>query len=414
MGLDAGREFVKSSATGLVTGQSSPDAWASGRRAAAEEVFAALSRMRGVAAKAGQILAQSPGNVGPEYAERLFDLTNSVPPMGYGLVKTQIRSELGGSPRKVFRRFDNVAFAAASLGQVHRAEDHAGSALAVKVQYPGVADSVRADLRNVRVLLGPAQRLLHLADLEATFDEAEERLLEELDYRKEAQNVHSFRALFGDDHSFVIPDVRPISTRRVLVMELIHGTTIREYLATHPSERERRRYGELVLRFAWASIFRHGLLHADTNPGNYLFREDGRLGVVDFGCVQRFEMSDVESLRKIVVAACSGRDEDLHDGLVESGMLPPNSSRAIRDSLAAAMSLYFAPFAGPKHDFGRGDYVGDVQRARADFHHTLQASPGISLPSRWLFYGRHLLGCAYLLQKLGAVASYRSVLEEYL
>lgn len=254
---------------------------------------------KGVMMKVGQMLSlASPGasvatELHPIYQDALAKLYSDAPPMSPELARSVLESELGPADA-AFARFDWEPLAAASLGQVHVARLHDGRAVAVKIQYPGAAAAVAADLKNVRLmaaLLGllvsclPEPRVSF--DLRASAREMRARVGEELDYRNEMINQAEFADLYHG-HPFIrVPYVvRELCTERVLCQELAHGLSWRE--ARVADQGLRNRWAEAIWRFVYGSNARFGLLHADPHPGNYLFHEDGSVTFLDFGCVKRF------------------------------------------------------------------------------------------------------------------------------
>jgi predicted unusual protein kinase regulating ubiquinone biosynthesis (AarF/ABC1/UbiB family) len=257
------------------------------RLAAALEIFGTMGYLRGAVMKVGQFLANLPTVVPEEFAEVLSALHFEAPPMHYSLVRELFLDEFGREPEEVFASFDPRAFAAASLGQVHRARLPSGEEVAVKIQYPDIARTIRADLRSLRLLLQP----MRLAgDWRHTLDilcDIERTLLMETDYEREAQHYREARALFTPEDGVVVPKVfEEFSTKRVLTTEYLAGRHLREYLATDPCQEERDHFTRLLVLATMRPYYRAHRIFADPNPGNFLFMKDGRLGLLDFGCTR--------------------------------------------------------------------------------------------------------------------------------
>ncbi len=279
----------------------------------------AMGYLRGAAAKVGQMLAMFPELVPDQFAEMLGALHFEAPPMHYALIREQLADELGHEPEEAFAEFATEAFAAASLGQVHRARLHSGELVAVKVQYPGVARTIRADVANLRRLLFPLRLSKDWDSLNAQFGEVQTVLESETDYEREAQSLREARAAFREDDAIVVPRVfDEYSTRRVLTMELLEGASFKALLASNPPQEVRNRFGELIWRASARLYLSRRLLYSDHNPGNYLFLDDGRLGFIDFGGLKRFSDAEWARLRQAYAAMRSPDRADVLAYIQES------------------------------------------------------------------------------------------------
>ena len=261
---------------------------------AAKVIFDACTALRGTPLKLVQVLATEEELLPEAYRARFSLATHQVEPINRALVQKILRVELG-DPVSVFRDFEDVPFAAASLGQVHAATTHDGEPLALKLQYPGVAASVSSDLRLARALLRPTA----IGPLfEGCFEELGQRLAEELDYCVEAANCAWFRENLSLP-GLVVPRVYPeYGTARVIATERLTGTHLAEFLATGPTQEERNHYGQLLVDLFHLCVYELHTIHADPNSGNYLFLKDGKLGLIDFGCVVRLDGTFVRALRR--------------------------------------------------------------------------------------------------------------------
>jgi predicted unusual protein kinase regulating ubiquinone biosynthesis (AarF/ABC1/UbiB family) len=277
----------------------------------AERYAQLLGRSRGALMKAGQMLSFTPTNpaVPAEfqsiYHTALARLRDDAPPMEAELARAVLEHELGQRAESVFAEFRWEPLAAASIGQVHAARLHDGREVAVKVQYPGVAQAIRSDLKNAELLATFLSLTLGgLSPLKLSFDfrgmarELSARIAEELDYRLEAANQAEFADIYRG-HPFIhIPDVLDeLCTDRVLTQELVRG---RCWSAALTAEQELRdRWAEAIFRFTYGSNSRFCLVNADPHPGNYLFHEDGSVSFLDFGCVKRFRREHVDAMGAI-------------------------------------------------------------------------------------------------------------------
>jgi predicted unusual protein kinase regulating ubiquinone biosynthesis (AarF/ABC1/UbiB family) len=280
-----------------------------------------LGHSKGALMKAGQILSFVPTvpvvtpALMPACQTAFARLRDDAPPMPPALARSVLERELGRRTQSVFAEFDWEPLAAASIGQVHAARLRDGRAVAVKIQYPGVAEAIFCDLKNTQLLAtflsvvaGLSPRRIK-ADIRGAADEISERIVEELDYRHEATNQRKFADHYRG-HPFIhIPEViGELSTERVLTQELRTGLSWSEALTTAEQDL-RDRWGEVLVRFVYGSYLRHGLLNIDPHPGNFVFHDDGSVSFLDFGCVKRYRPQDVQLSYEIVDAAI--RDDAL-------------------------------------------------------------------------------------------------------
>jgi predicted unusual protein kinase regulating ubiquinone biosynthesis (AarF/ABC1/UbiB family) len=243
-----------------------------------------MSYLRGAVMKVGQTLANFPDIVPRQFVETLERLHYDAPPMHWALLREMVRNELGDDPENLFASFDQQAFAAASIGQVHAARLRTGEEVAVKVQYPGIGRAIGEDFRNLFLFLLPGRLNKSWEYVKNQFDDLRRRLEREADYEAEAATLARVRPLFRDDEGIVIPRVYPQhSTRRVLTMERLGGVPLLEFLARNPSQEQRDEFARKIVRAWYRMQYAGRLLYADFHPGNFLFMEDGRLGVLDFG-----------------------------------------------------------------------------------------------------------------------------------
>ncbi len=305
----------------------------------ADEALRTLGSMKGLALKIGQMVSYLDGAL-PEqyravYQSTLARLQREAPAMPWGAIEPILVEELQRPVAESFAEIEHEPFAAASIGQVHRARLRSGEAVAVKVQYPGVDRAVVADLKNVALMkslllpvLGLTGRGAMARNLDATLGEIRARITEELDYEREARMQERFRASFADDPELVIPRVfRDHSSRRVLTSEFIVGRSLAEVRAQACPE-ERDRYGALLHRFMFRSIYEFQLFNADPHPGNYLFPTDGRLALLDFGCVKEIPDWMVAAMRRYFGAALRGDAAEFDRAIIDAFKLDPAETDA--------------------------------------------------------------------------------------
>ncbi len=270
------------------------------------ELVDQLGRMRGAAMKVGQMISMVEldgldSDQQDELQRKLATLRDGVPPVPFARLEKLLRKELGAPLGTAFAEFDQRAFAAASIGQVHRATTVDGDDVVVKVQYPGVAEAVETDLRNAMLLVPLIKRLAPGLDAKAMAAEMQERIAEELDYELEAQSQRRIERLVRGHPFMCVPRVNTeLSTRRVLVSEYIEGDDFETVRRTDEAQRDR--YGEIVFRFFFGLLYRDGIALGDPHPGNYLLRPDGRVCFLDFGLLR-----DVEPAHLTAEAAIAAR-----------------------------------------------------------------------------------------------------------
>jgi predicted unusual protein kinase regulating ubiquinone biosynthesis (AarF/ABC1/UbiB family) len=292
----------------------------------AMKMVGALGQMKGAAMKLGQFASFIDTDfLPPEYAEiyqeQLAKLRTDAPSMPWEKVVTVLEEEFDDEPlSEYFSEFEEEAFAAASIGQVHRAELLDGRRVAVKIQYPGIAEALDADLRNMGTLIRLARALAPGLDAKEIAGEVRERVMEELDYEYEAQNQRSFaRAYLGHPFIYVPEVITRLSRRRVLVTELVAGVGFEE-IKELPHE-ERSRFGEIVYRGSFGSIYHLQHFNADPHPGNYLLLEDGRVAFLDFGMTKKLDREQIVLEQKVIDAAVREEPETLREALHDLGFV---------------------------------------------------------------------------------------------
>ena len=293
---------------------------------AAEQIVTVLGTMKGAAMKLGQVLSfLDVGLVPEEYREefqaKLAALRDAAPKVSFKDMRAVIEEELDDDLSEIFASFEQEPIAAASIGQVYRATLHDGREVAVKVQYPGVASAVRADMQNLGLIMRVVKRLTPGLDVKAVTEEIRLRIDEELDYELEAQNQRSLARIFRGHPFIVVPDVvTRLSRERVLVSEYVNGTGFEEL--KHYPQPDRDRLGEIVFRFFMGCLYRHHQFSGDPHPGNFLLLEDGRVAFLDFGLFKRMAAADVENELAAQRATAEGDARGVHELLGRLGFLP--------------------------------------------------------------------------------------------
>jgi len=279
---------------------------------AALQLFGTMGYLRGAVMKVGQMLANLPEVLPEQFAEVMAALHFQAPPMHYTLIREVFLDEFGREPEEMFAAFERQAFAAASLGQVHRARLHSGEEVAVKVQYPDIARTIRSDLRNLRILLQPMCMTRDWPHLLEKLADLEQMLVMETDYLQEARFAQDVRELFSPEERIVVPEVfTQYSTGRILTTEFLPGRHLDEFLSREPDQALRDHFTQLLTVATMRTLYRKRLLLADPNPGNYIFMEDGRLGLIDFGCTRLVTEAECELQHQFEAAVIAADDEKI-------------------------------------------------------------------------------------------------------
>jgi predicted unusual protein kinase regulating ubiquinone biosynthesis (AarF/ABC1/UbiB family) len=291
----------------------------------AMKLVSALGEMKGAAMKLGQLASFVDTEFLPPeyrelYQEQLAKLRTSAPPMPWSRVVKVLEEEYECDLSELFAEIEEEAFAAASIGQVHRAELLDGQRVAVKIQYPGVAEALESDLRNAGTIVRLAKALAPGLDPKAIAEELRERVLEELDYEYEAQNQRTFARAYREHPFIYVPDVYTrLSRRRVLVTEFVEGLGFPEVKELPKPDRDR--FGEIVFRFAFGSIYHLQHFNADTHPGNYILMPDDRVAFLDFGMTKKLDREQIELEQRAVDAAARKDPESLREALHDLGFV---------------------------------------------------------------------------------------------
>jgi predicted unusual protein kinase regulating ubiquinone biosynthesis (AarF/ABC1/UbiB family) len=376
----------------------------------AEDVANTLGAMKGVLMKLGQMASYVDDGLSPSVRRTLSRLQDSVPPMSAELAAQVVTEELGGPPEEVFARWDPEPIAAASIGQVHRAITHDGRAVAVKVQYPGIAETIAADLGNVALL----RRMLRITapsqDVDALLGELRERVLEELDYRREADNQRLFAAYYQGHPTILVPPiVDELSTRRVVTSELADGARFAD-LASSWSQSERDLAAETIYRFVFRSLYELHAFNGDPHPGNYLFHGGGRVTFLDFGLVRRFTADEIEPLMQMARYLCVEHDpEEFRRNLVKAGFLRADAPLTT-EQVVEHMAVFYDTVRESRPLTMTGDYSSAVVRRFFDVRSPVTTYAQI--PRSYVILQRINLGLFGLLGELTATANWRAIAEE--
>ena len=393
----------------------------------AEQVFRTLGELKGGAMKMGQAMSifesALPEEIAGPYRAQLTRLQDSAPPMSASVVREVLARELGPRWRKMLVEFDDNPAAAASIGQVHRGRWADGREVAVKVQYPGAGEALRADLRQIARLAKTVGGVLPGIDVRALVDELQERVTEELDYTLEAEAQEAFAVEFDSDPDVFVPHV-VTGTRSVLVSEWVESRSSLARLIAEGSQQERDHYAERYVRFLFAGPARTGMLHADPHPGNFriLPHDDGDagssglggLGVVDYGAVARLPERELpRSIGRLMRIAMLDDYDEVLNSLRHEGFIRPH----IRID-PAELRDYLGPFIEParteRFKFSRAWMRGQFQRLNDPREPGYTMTLRLNLPPSYLLIHRVWIGSIGVLCQLEAEAPFRDILDSSL
>lgn len=373
----------------------------------AEETYAAFSKLKGGPLKVAQMLSIDQNILPAAYQKQFAQAQYSAPPLSYPLVVRTFKQEFGQGPAEIFDTFTKSAVNAASIGQVHKATI-GDETFAVKIQYPGVAQSLKSDLRLVKPI---AMRMIGLTarEIDYYFEEVEERLLEETDYDLELKRSQELTA-----KSAHLPDVRfpryypDFSSKRILTMEWIDGVPLDQFIARNPDRESRNRIGQAMWDFYHFQVHKLREFHADPHPGNFLVTPDNELYVLDFGCVKKLEDDFYREYFQLLDMNRVLKDGEFEAMLESLGLLQASDTKAerllLRELYRESIELLSRPFQRGEFDFGDPSYVKEIYA----FSERTQTDPEIkrlntARGSRHAIYlNRAYYGLYNLLASLGA------------
>jgi len=368
-------------------------------RTSSQRVREELGSLKGAAMKLGQILSLQTKTLPEEAIRQLTGLQMQAPGMHPTLARAQFKASLGKSPEEVFRDFEEEPFAAASLGQVHRAITRNGEKVAVKIQYPAIRAAIENDFKLMRSASIPARITGHFPT--AILDEVERGFLEETDYLHEARNLDFFaQGLAGLDY-VAIPRVHwETTTERVLTMSFIEGEVVSAFLENKPTASLRNLVGERLVELYYYQLHRLRALHADHHPGNYLFQADGRIGLVDFGCVKRIAFDASSLIQGVVDKSWRQGDKEARQilALIFGSNVPYARARKMLPTLEVMAGIWHPQGEGrePGTDFGKGELLQLLGGALKKSLRDKLANP------EFAFISRAELGLYSLLHRLKA------------
>jgi len=369
----------------------------------ASVIFEALGELKGISVKVAQQIALGMPFLPQAYIDKMSESFDAIPPINKALVRKIIKTELKAYPSEVFESFSMDAFASASLGQVHLAS-YDEQKVCVKVQYPGMRESIKTDMSLISFGL---RKFAKGEDVGHIVGEIEQRLYEEVDYELEAKNYEFFKKHLQNPF-IVIPQVYPnLSTSKVLSVEFLDGVSLKEYLASNPSQEERNHYAQVIFDSFFDALYHLKAVHADPNPGNFIFLPDRKLGMIDFGCIKHINKEFLDSYNELHLDLLDGVDNDKlvvhYDKL---GMIPKGSKDEMLEFYQEVIKpldrLYIEPLKATEYKFGKDnsfakrgfEMIFEVQKKQYHSVHNIN--------EEYIFLDRTLLGYYAIFEKMEA------------
>ena len=382
----------------------------------AHRIAERLSRMRGAAMKLGQLLSlEGPDFLPPEFASALSILRAGADPMPQAQLRRVLAREYGAGWEQHFEFFDETPIAAASIGQVHRALSADGRELALKIQYPGVAQSIDSDVNNVAGLLRLLKLLPSNVDVRDTIAEAKRQLHQEADYLQEADLLERYRKLVADEPLVFVPRVhRDLSTKRILAMDYVEGEAMENLIQDGVSQSQRNAIGRLLMQLVFRELFEFRFMQTDPNFANYLYDpRSKRIVLLDFGSVRKFDMRFVGKYVKLCRAIVTNDWDGVRRAGIEVGYIERNAPPEVIESSVDLMMMTCEPLRhrGP-YDFSAS---GIPQRTReAGFDLLMRSDYLLTPPPETLFLHRKLAGSFLILARIGARVNVHALIKPFL
>lgn len=378
-----------------------------------QQIAQTLGEMKGAVMKVGQIASQVKDMLPKEVASALEVLQKESPPMPYATIRRQLIKALGDTPENLFAHFEETPFAAASIGQVHRARTKDGVECVVKIQYPGVKESCDSDLKHLKRLLKLAGLVKVSSEvMDQVFDEIRTMLYEELDYKHEADNLKLFAEYYRDHPYVVMPQlIEALSAETVLTLTLVEGDRLQDVKPPRYSQETINLIGYRIFEIFGRQIYDLGAVHSDPHPGNFAFRPDGTIILYDFGAVKKIPEATIAKLRRLVADAIEGRVDKIDHHMIAIGVRQPGAAAPEPDFYEEWLDIVMTPFrSNTPYDFAATNLhrraLGKVKRDGLKYVGTFQPSP------ETLVVNRVVTGHYWTMVELGVKASFRPLVEE--
>ena len=379
------------------------------RETHAEDLKRLLGGLKGPLMKVAQFLATVPGALPPEYAEELLELQSNAPAMGWSFVRRRMMTELGVDWLSKFNEFDQNATAAASLGQVHKAQLTTGEWVACKLQYPDMQSVIEADLAQLKLLFSVYESFNNALKTDEIQQEIDDRLREELDYGREANNLDRFSNLFASVPWVKIPKVfRAYSTQRLLTMEWLDGKNALDYVSADQSTRDE--LGKRLFQAWYTPLYKHGVVHGDPHPGNYKVQDDLSLVILDLGCIREFPGHFIHGVIELYRALQTDDQARAVHAYEQWGF--QNLTKDVIEIITQWAKMLYDPLLDDRVRLIQNDVLGQVGWETATkVHDQLSQAGGIRPPREFVFMDRAAVGIGSVLMRLQAKQNWHQLFE---
>ena len=378
----------------------------------ASDLRAALGGLKGPLMKVAQILATIPDALPKEYVNELSHLQADAPSMGWLFVKRRMKAELGEDWLSHFKEFEKKASAAASLGQVHFAEDNDGQKLACKLQYPDMGSAVQAELKQLKLICSLYEKYDSAISTNAIHDELSDRLKEELSYSHEIKNLKLYKYMLSDLKEVTLPNpIEQLSTKRLLTMTRIDGVKIMKFISDNSDIQMRNKVALNMFKAWYIPFYKFGVIHGDPHLGNYTIRPDGGVNLMDFGCIRIFRPDFVTGVIELYQALRDGDEEKAVNAYKSWGF--ENPSKELISVLNIWANFIYQPLLEDKVRLINPSESGQYGRETAEkVHEELKKIGGVTPPREFVLMDRAAVGLGSVFMHLKAEINWYRIFHE--
>ena len=378
----------------------------------AADLRAALGGLKGPLMKVAQILATIPDALPKEYVNELSHLQADAPSMGWLFVKRRMKAELGENWLTQFKDFNKSASAAASLGQVHFAEDNQGQKLACKLQYPDMGSAVQADLKQLKLIFSLYEKYDSAISTQSIHEELSDRLKEELDYSHEIRNMNLYRHMLSNYNEITLPNpIESLSTNRLLTMTRIDGLKIMQFIAENSDIEIRNQVAMNMFKAWYVPFYKFGVIHGDPHLGNYSIRPDGGINLMDFGCIRIFRPDFVTGVIELYKALRDGNEEQAVNAYKRWGF--ENPSKELISVLNIWANFIYQPLLEDKVRLINPSASGQYGRETAEkVHEELKKIGGVKPPREFVLMDRAAVGLGSVFMHLKAEVNWYRIFND--
>jgi len=377
-----------------------------------DKIVKVLGELKGPWMKIGQYISLNDVYVDDNFLEAFSTLQYEAPSMSYYFTKMQINKELGDNPENLFKSFSRKPIGTASIGQVHEAYLKSGKKVAVKVQYPDMDKIINNDITALKLGLIPLN-VFFKNRIEPIINEVKTTLFEELDYIKEAQSMGEFKKYSEDNPNIVIPKFyKEFSSSKILTMEYLEGISLEKAIKeTNPTMETRNHFGTLLLKFLCSQLFLHQKIHADPHPGNFLYIDEERLGILDFGCVKTFSDEFIILYKKLIKDLINKNKNGVREGFVKLGFVEEHETEKL-DALEEFSTFLALPYFDKKY-FDLEQNLDKLKEGRIELKKAAHKM-GFKIPKEFFYLNRTLFGIGMILFKLRVNLNFYDEILPYL